>query len=109
MKSGADDDVPRLPRGKGLRMRSSDVVRVGLFATLLVMIIALGRPCASGVAGFVDGFSPPADAGPPAASGMQLERLTDEQIRARFPAEGRELNREDAKDAKKPPSHRPSQ
>ena len=106
MTGGADDDVPRLPRGKGLRLRSSDVVRIGLFATLLVMIIALGRPCASGVAGFVDSFSPPPDAAPPAASEMQLERLTDEQIRARFPADGRESNRQDAKDAKRASSPR---
>jgi len=87
MKPGDDDDVPRLPRGRGIRMRSGDAVRIGLFGTLLVMLLALGRPCASGVAGFVDSFSPPPDAAPPAAEGMQLERLTDEQIRERFPAE----------------------
>jgi hypothetical protein len=105
MTPGGDDDVPRLPRGRGLRMRSGDVVRIGLFGTLLVMILALGHPCASGVAGFVDSFSPPPDAAPPAAGGMQLERLTDEQIRERFPAEppskprDQAAGRKDGKDA----------
>lgn len=90
--SGKQDDVPRLPRGRGFRLRSGDVVRIAMFATLLVMVLALGRPCASGVAGFVDGFSPPPDGGAapasatPATEGMQLERLTEEEIKKRFPS-----------------------
>ena len=89
MKPG-DDDVPRLPRGKGFRLRSGDLVRIGMFATLLIMVALLGRPCASGMAGFVDSFSPAVDAGaaPTAApEDMQLERLTEEEIRKRFPGE----------------------
>jgi hypothetical protein len=83
-----DDDVPRLPRGKGFRMRPPDLIRIGMFLTLLVMVIVLGRPCASGVAGFVDSFSPAIDAGAPPPSGtgeMKLERLTEEEIKKRFP------------------------
>jgi hypothetical protein len=80
-----DDDVPRLPRGKGLHLRTAHLVRIGMFATLLVCIVALGRPCADGVAGFVESFSPPPDASP-AAPDLQLERLSEDQIRARFPA-----------------------
>jgi hypothetical protein len=102
-----DDDVPRLPRGKGLRLRPSDVARIGMVALLLVCIVVLGRPCASGVAGFVDSFSPAPDAGPaapPAAGEMQLERLTEEEIRRRFPNDEawrrNDSKREDAKDTK---------
>ena len=97
-----DDDVPRLPRGKGLRLRTSDVARIGMVALLLVCIVVLGRPCASGVAGFVDSFSPVPDAGP-ATEELHLERLTEEEIRRRFPGDQPDaglLNREDAKHAK---------
>jgi len=84
-----DDDVPRLPRGKGFRMRPADLIRIGMFLTLLVMVVVLGRPCASGVAGFVDSFSPSPDAGaaPPAGKEMKLERLTEEEIKQRFPGD----------------------
>jgi hypothetical protein len=81
----SDDDVPKLPRGKGLTLRGSDLVRIGMFATLLVCILALGQPCADGVSGFVESFAPP-DATPAGAPAeMQLERLSDEEIRRRFP------------------------
>ncbi len=88
MKPG-DDDVPRLPRGKGLRLRTTDVVRIAMLVLLLVCIVVLGRPCASGVAGFVDSFSPGPDAGaaPAASEEMHLERLTEEEIRKRFPGD----------------------
>ncbi len=105
MKPGGDE-VPRLPRGKGLRLRTTDVVRIAMFALLLICIVVLGRPCASGVAGFVDSFSPTPDAAPaPAATEeLQLERLTEEEIRRRFPgdeeADAAGLGRQDAKDAK---------
>lgn len=85
-KKQRDDDVPRLPRGKGFRMRPADLMRVGMFVTLLIMIVVLGRPCASGVAGFVDSFSPSPDAAPAPAQDMKLERLTEEEIKKRFPA-----------------------
>jgi hypothetical protein len=86
-----DDDVPRLPRGKGLRLRTADVARIAMVALLLICIVVLGRPCASGVAGFVDSFSPPPDAGalpaPAASDDMQLERLTEDEIKKRFPSD----------------------
>lgn len=74
------DAPPRLPRGKGLSLRSADLVRIAMFATLLVLVIVLGRPCAEGTATFVQSFSPPPDAAPQ----IEYERLTPEQIRRRF-------------------------
>jgi len=81
------EPIPRLSRGRGLRLRTSDLVRIGMVATLLICILALGRPCADGMAGFVDSFSPPPDAAPAAAPALELERLTEEEIRRRFPGD----------------------
>ena len=81
-----EEPVPRLSRGRGLRLRTSDVVRIGLFGTLLAFVVVMGRPCADGMAGFVESFSPPPDAGT-AAPPLQLERLTEEEIRRRFPGD----------------------
>lgn len=67
-------------------MRTSDVVRIGLFGTLLAFVVVMGRPCADGMAGFVESFSPPPDAAP-AAPPLQLERLTEDEIRRRFPGD----------------------
>lgn len=77
------DEVPKLPRGKGLRLRPADLFRIGMVAVLLLCVLALGQPCADSVAGFVDSFAPPPDAAPE----MKLERLTDDEIRSRFPAD----------------------
>ena len=82
----AEEPTPRLSRGRGLRMRTSDLVRIGLFGTLLAFVVLMGRPCADGMAGFVESFSPPPDAAP-AAAPLQLERLTEDEIRRRFPGD----------------------
>jgi hypothetical protein len=67
-------------------MRTSDLVRIGLFGTLLAFVVVMGRPCADGMAGFVDSFSAAPDAAP-AAPPLQLERLTEDEIRRRFPGD----------------------
>jgi len=82
-----DEPVPRLSRGRGLRMRQGDLVRIGMFATLLVFVVLMGRPCADGMANFVGSFSPAPDAAPAAQPPLQLERLTEEEIRRRFPGD----------------------
>lgn len=94
------DSTPKLPRGKWFgNVRAIEIIRIGMVATVLVVVIVLGRPCADGIARFVDSYAPPIDAGPPAPS-MQYERLTEEEIKRRFPG-GDEL------DAEKPPAPAP--
>ncbi|HLU67782.1 MAG TPA: hypothetical protein VKZ63_15970 [Kofleriaceae bacterium] len=82
-----DGEVPRLPRGRWFGgIRSIELIRIGFVATALVILIVLGRPCADGMARFVESFAPPPDAGPEApARSLHLERLTEEEIRQRFP------------------------
>ena len=56
------DDVPRIPRGRGLRLTTAQVVQVVMVATALVAVILLQKPCARSVSRFVNSFDP-ADAG----------------------------------------------
>lgn len=86
MSDKPDEPVPRLPRGKwfGGNVRTIELLRIGMVGTLLVVIIVLGRPCADGMASFVEGFGAPPDAGPPPRQ-MKVERLTEEEIKRRFP------------------------
>ena len=97
MSGGGDQDIPKLPRGRWFgRVRSIEIIRIGMVATVLVVVIVLGRPCADGISQFVESYAPPPDAGPPAPA-MQYERLTEEEIKKRVPG-GDEL------DAKPPPA-----
>lgn len=81
----------KLPRGKwfGKAPRSIEILRIGMVATLLVVVVVLGRPCAEGMAQFVESYAPPPDAGPAAKRpALQIERLTPEEIERRFPSGG---------------------
>lgn len=60
-----DPDVPRLPRGRGIRLAGPQMVRIVMFAALLVAIIVLARPCGEAVERYFQTFDPPAlDAAP---------------------------------------------
>jgi hypothetical protein len=80
---GEAEPTPRLPRGRFFsRIRFMDAMRIGMFATLLIVVLVLRRPCADSVATFIDAFDGPPDAAPEVE--LRYERLTDEQIRERF-------------------------
>jgi hypothetical protein len=51
-----DEAIPRLPRGRGLRLAPGQLLKIGLTAGLLVMLIAVQRPCADSVSSFVVDF-----------------------------------------------------
>jgi hypothetical protein len=51
-----DDPVQRLPRGKGLKLSGPDLFRIAITASMLVAVIALAKPCANAVSGFVTSF-----------------------------------------------------
>ena len=56
------DDVPRLPRGRGITLSTAQLVRIVMVAVALVALIALQKPCANSVGRFVTSFQQP-DAG----------------------------------------------
>ena len=60
------DDVPRLPRGRGIKLSTAQLVQVVMVAVALVAVIVLAKPCARSVSRFVTSFDPP-DAGAGAA------------------------------------------
>jgi len=89
---GRDDDgeeVPRLPRGRGLRLSGPELVRILLLASLLVLLVVTQRPCSNAVSRFVTSFGDqPGSAGTAGsgAAGSGYEHLrpgmTDDEIKA---------------------------
>ena len=51
-----DDEVPKLPRGKGIRLSGPEIVRICITAALLVAIIVLAKPCGNAVGNFIQRF-----------------------------------------------------
>jgi len=93
-----DQPVPRLPRGRGWKLSTGDLMRIAMFATLLVAVLVLRKPCAENVGNFVQSFSPPTDAAPPPRTGPEIGPLppgtyvhvtgqeTEEELRAKIEA-----------------------
>ena len=52
----ADEAVPRLPRGRGIRLSRPELVRVAGLAILLGILLVTQRPCATAVSKFVTSF-----------------------------------------------------
>lgn len=51
-----DDDVPKLPRGRGITLSVPQLVRIlGLIAVLIVLLV-MQKPCSNAVSKFVTGF-----------------------------------------------------
>lgn len=66
-----DDDIPRLPRGRGLSFSFGEILRIAVVATLLLAIIVLQKPCAKSVSKFVTSFGQvDAGAAPPDATAI---------------------------------------
>jgi hypothetical protein len=57
------DDVPRLPRGRGLRLSGPQLVRIVGLVLVLAALLVMQRPCANAVSTFVTGFGEQGSAG----------------------------------------------
>ncbi len=94
-----DDPVPKLPRGRGLKLDGPMMFRIGGTLILLIMVVLMRKPCADATSKFVTGFGErgsavvphPGAIDVPVGSGSAnyhdgLERVgpgaTDEEVRA---------------------------
>lgn len=76
-----NDDVPRLPRGKGFSLSMSQIVRIVAVATALIALLVLQRPCSRAVSKFVTGFGPQ-DAGVPSTDAAPVVLPNGIRLRA---------------------------
>ena len=53
---GDEQPVPRLPRGRGLKLSGPELFRIAVTGAMLVAVVVLARPCANAVSGFVTRF-----------------------------------------------------
>lgn len=58
-----DEPVPKLPRGRGLKLDGPMMFRIGATLCLLIMIIVMRKPCANATSKFVTGFGDDGSAG----------------------------------------------
>ena len=74
-----DPESYQLPKGPKFRLKGPEIFRIGTFAIMLVAIIFLARPCADGIANFVDSFDQkaPPDAGAAKPDPGKFKRLKD--------------------------------
>ena len=54
--SNAEPPVPKLPRGRGLKLSGPELFRIALTLIALIGLIVLTKPCAHAVSGFVTSF-----------------------------------------------------
>ena len=52
----ADEPVPKLPRGRGLKLSGPQLVRIFMTLFALVGVIVLAKPCSDSVSNFVMGY-----------------------------------------------------
>lgn len=65
-----DEPVPKLPRGRGLKLSFAEIARIVMIAAMLIAVLMLRRPCAENTGRFIESFEPPVDAGPAQAPGQ---------------------------------------
>ena len=56
-----DEPVPKLPRGRGLKLSGPQVFRILMTLVALVGVIVLAKPCSDSVSNFVMGYSQGSD------------------------------------------------
>ena len=56
-----EEPVPKLPRGRGLKLSGPQVFRILMTLVALVGVIVLAKPCSDSVSNFVMGYSQGSD------------------------------------------------
>lgn len=62
--------MPRLPRGRGIRLSFAEIMRILMISAMLIGVLMLRRPCAENTGRFIESFDPPVDAGPARTPGQ---------------------------------------
>lgn len=78
-----DEPVPKLPRGRGLKLSGPEVFRIVITAVMLVAVIVLARPCGDATSKFISHFGSGSNAGSarPGTVGKPAEPIQYEQLR----------------------------
>ena len=53
---GDSEPVPKLPRGRGIRLTGPEVFRILMTVGMLIAVLVLAKPCGNAVSSFVMGF-----------------------------------------------------
>ena len=91
-----DDEVPKLPRGRGLTLSTPQIVRIVGMIAVLVFLLVMQKPCANGISKFVTSYGSAAGSGQPgagsagsAAHGSELDQyerlrpgMSDAEVKA---------------------------
>jgi hypothetical protein len=59
-----DEPVPKLPRGRGIRLSGPQLMRIAGTAVVLVVLLVMQKPCAHAVSNFVTSFDGRGSAAP---------------------------------------------
>ena len=56
MRRSEGEPVPKLPRGSAFKLSTAELLRIAMFAAMLVAVIVLAKPCGHAVSNFVMKF-----------------------------------------------------
>jgi hypothetical protein len=70
-----EDEIPRLPRGRGLQLSWPEIFKILMLAATLVGLLVLQKPCASSVAKLVTSFDGSGSATMPKPSNLDLSGI----------------------------------
>src|SRR5262245_42028968 len=81
----ADQDVPRIPRGRGVAIARGAIIKIALTTTLLVMVVLFRKPCGQATAKFIGSFAQKPDAAMPVElppGSVSLQGLSGDELKA---------------------------
>ena len=81
--AGDDEPVPKLPRGRGIKLSFPEIMRILMISAMLVAIVVLRKPCAENTGRFIESFESPVDASYIRLSG----EMTEEELRQKLDLE----------------------
>jgi hypothetical protein len=78
-----DEDVPKLPRGRGITLSMPQLVRILGLIGVLVVLLVMQKPCSNAVSRFVTGFDGSAGSGSAGSGAGSAPRRIEDYERLR--------------------------